>query len=56
MAGKQSAAMDKAQKLIEGGMPVSEAARKAAVSQGSIYLRPWWKEMQKAKAAKEQVK
>lgn len=57
MAGKQSAAMNKAQLLIEGGMAVSEAARKAGVSQGSIYLRPWWKAMQKAKAeaaAKEQ--
>lgn len=56
MAGKQSAAMDKAQKLIESGMPVSEAARKAQVSQGSIYLRPWWKAMQKAKVAKENSK
>ena len=49
MAGKQSRAMSKAQKLIEGGMPAPQAAKKAGVAQGSIYLRPWWKQMQAAK-------
>lgn len=51
MAGKQSKAMNDAQRLIEKGMSASDAAKKAGVSLGSIYLRPWWKAMQKAKEA-----
>lgn len=49
MAGKQGTAMNKAQKLIETGTSAPEAARKAGVALGSIYLRPWWKAMQEAK-------
>lgn len=50
MAGKQGTAMNKAQRLIEAGTPAPDAARKAGVALGSIYVRPWWKAMQKAKA------
>ncbi len=53
MAGKQSATMTKVQNLIEGGMSAPNAARKHGVSIGSVYVRPWWKEMQKAKKLSE---
>ena len=56
MAGKQSAAMTKAQKLItEQGMQAPDAAKKAGVALNSIYVKSWWKAHQKAaRAQKEQ--
>jgi len=51
MAGKQSKEMTEAQRLItQKGMSAPDAARKAGVALGSIYLRPWWKEFQKKRA------
>ena len=54
MGNKQSAAMDKARKLIEGGMPAPAAAIKAGVAVNGIYRKDWWKAHQKARAQKEQ--
>lgn len=55
MAGKQSKEMTEAQRLIEKGMSAPDAARKAGIALGSIYLRPWWKALQ-AKRAEEAAK
>ena len=43
MANKQSAAMNKAQKLIEEGMSAPDAAAKAKVALNGIYRKKWWK-------------
>lgn len=47
MAGKQSAAMDKAQKAIESGrMNAQQAAAKFELSATSIMRKSWYKEYQ----------
>ena len=48
MGNKQSAAMDKARKLIEGGMPAPAAAIKAGVAVNGIYRKDWWKALQQS--------
>jgi len=54
MTGRQSAAMDKAQKLVEGGMSVKDAAKKAGVVLNGIYRRPWYKAWRAEQKSKEQ--
>jgi hypothetical protein len=54
MAGKQSAAMTKAQKLItEKGYEAPAAAKSAGVALNSIYVKDWWKAHQKALRAQK---
>jgi len=48
--------MDKAQKLVEGGMSVKDAAKKTGVVLNGIYRRPWYKTFRAAQKAKEQSK
>ena len=48
MAGKQGPQMAKAQKLIDGGMPVREAAIKAKVSESGIRHAGWFKAFRQA--------
>jgi hypothetical protein len=48
MTGRQSAAMDKAQKLIEGGMSVKDAAKKTGVVLNGIYRKEWYKALRAA--------
>jgi hypothetical protein len=56
MAGKQSAAMIKAQKLItEKGYEAPAAAKAAGVALNSIYVKRWWKDLQALRAQKEQA-
>lgn len=55
MAGKQSIPMTKVQRLIEGGMSAPDAARQVGIAVQSVYLRPWWKAMQAAKAEQQKT-
>jgi hypothetical protein len=58
MAGKQSSAMDRAQKSVTAGtLTPTEAAKKYDLTVQAIYRRPWYKAWrnalkQKAEAAK----
>ncbi len=56
MAGKQSSAMDKAQKSVTAGtLTPTEAAKKYDLTAQAIYRRPWykaWRSAQKAEASK----
>jgi hypothetical protein len=53
MAGKQSSAMDKAQKSIESGkMNAQQAAAKYGLSAVSIQRKTWYRQHMAAQAAK----
>lgn len=55
MAGKQSAAMDKAEKLYRrGNTDVYALAKKAGLHYTSIYRAAWYKEAKKTEAANAQ--
>lgn len=55
MTGKQSAAMDKAEKAVKGGtLTPSQAAKKYDISLQGIYKRPWYKSWRAEQKVKEQ--
>lgn len=45
MSGKQSIDMAKAERLVKGGTPPPDAARKAGVAVQSIYRAPWYRSL-----------
>lgn len=55
MAGKTSAAMNRAQKAILGGMDAQQAAVKFGLSVISIHRKQWYKDFRKSlkEAAKQ---
>ena len=51
MAAHESAAMVKARKLIiDGGLTAYAAAAKSGITKSAIYMAPWYKAFQAAKA------
>jgi hypothetical protein len=51
MTGKQSSAMDRAEKSVKAGiLTATEAAKKYGITAQAIYRRPWYKALRKQKA------